>query len=184
MSESILVRFPDISGDVSGYTAFVRHETTGALLNTGGDAITESGSTGLWAFTLGEDRAKNTNYNVAIYSGSSEDPDELVYDDILRAGLLIVGAQFEATNVTFIRGTVGTATTPSTTAFTPSALSTEPSVLNQFAGRIIIFDNKTTTAALRGQATDILGSSAAALPLLTVSALTNAPADGDTFSIV
>lgn len=183
MSETILVRFPDISGDVSGYTAFLRHESTGALLNTGGDAITEI-ATGLWSFTLGETRSKNTNYNVAIYSGSSETTDNLVFDDLLRAGLLIVGAQFEATNVTFIRGTVGTATTPSTTQFTPSALSTEPSVLNQFAGRIIIFDNKTTTAALRGQVTDITVSSAAALPLLTVSALTNAPADGDTFSIV
>lgn len=183
MSESILVRFPEISGDVSGHTAFVRHETTGALLNTGGDAITESGATGLWSFTLGEDRAKNTNYNVAIYSGSTETPANLVYDDILRAGLLVVGAQFEAQNKTFMRGTVG-ATAPTTSSFTPSSVSTEPSVLNQWRGRILVFDNDTTTAALRGQATDIVGSSAAALPLLTLTPLTTAPASGDSFSIL
>lgn len=183
MSESILVRFPDISGDVSGYTAFVRHETTGALLNTGGDAITESGATGLWSFTLAETRAENTNYYVAIYSGSTEDADNIVFDDILRAGLLLVGAQFEPQTKTFIRGTVG-ATSPTTSTFTPSAISTEASVLNQWRGRILIFDNDTTTAALRGQATDITGSSAAALPLLTFTPLTNAPVSGDKFTIV
>ncbi len=183
MSETITVRFPDISGDVSGYTAFVRHGTTGALLNTGGDAISESGSTGLWSFTLAETRAENTNYDVAIYSGSSEVAANLVYDGILRAGLLKVDAQFEATNKTEIRGTVS-GTSPTTSTFTPSALSTEASVLNQFLGRILIFDNDTATAGLRGQATDITGSSAAALPLLTFTPLTTAPSSGDTFTIV
>lgn len=183
MSETIRVRFPDISGDVSGYTAFLRHPVTGALLNTGGDAITETGSTGMWTFTLAETRAENTDYHVAIYSGSSETAANIVFDDILRAGLLLVGAEFEAQNKTFIRGTVG-ATSPTTTTFTPSAVSTAPSVLNQWRGRILIFDNDTTTAALRGQATDITGSSAAALPLLTFTALTNAPVSGDSFTVV
>lgn len=184
MSESILVRFPDISGDVSGYTAFLRHESTGALLNTSGDAITESGATGLWSFTLTETRAENTNYDVAIYSGSSEVAANLVFDGVLRAGLLKVDELFEAQNSTFISGTVGSATTPSTTQFTPSALSTGMSSLSQLVGRIIIFDNRTTTAGLRGQATDITAGSAAALPLLTFTALSTAPASGDIFKIV
>ena len=85
---------------------------------------------------------------------------------------------------TVVRGTVGAATTPSTTQFTPSALSPSGSAADQFKGRIIVFDNDTATAALRGQATDITASSAAALPLLTFTALTSAPASGDTFSIV
>lgn len=85
---------------------------------------------------------------------------------------------------TVIRGTVGAATTPSTTAFTPSTLSPAGSVADQFVGRVIVFDNDTATAALRGQATRITASSAAALPLLTFVALTTAPASGDTFSIV
>jgi hypothetical protein len=184
MSESILVRFPELSGDVSGYTAFVRHESTGALLNTGGDAITESGATGLWSFTLDETRAENTNYDVAIYSGSSEAAASLVFDGVLRAGLLKVDEEFEAQNKTFISGTVGNATTPSTTQFTPSSLSTGMASLSQLVGRIIVFDNKTTTAGLRGQATDITASSAAALPLFTFTALSTAPASGDIFKIV
>lgn len=182
MSESINLQFPDIAGDVSGHTAFVRHESTGALLNTGGDAITEF-ATGFWSFTLAEARAENKNYYVTVYSGSSETAENLVYNGILRAGMLMVDAIFEATNKTFIRGTVG-ASSPTTSTFTPSAISTEASVLNQWRGRILVFDNDTTTAALRGQATDITGSSAAALPLLTFTALTNAPVSGDKFSIL
>lgn len=184
MSETILVRFPDISGDVSGHTAFLRHESSGALLNTSGDAITESGSTGLWSFTLGETRVENINYDVAIYSGASETAANLVYDGVLRAGLLKVDELFEATNRTVISGTVGVATTPSTTQFTPSALSTAGSVANQFVNRVLMFDNQTTTAALRGQVTTISVSSAAALPLLTFTALTTAPASGDIFKIL
>ncbi|MEO8753121.1 MAG: hypothetical protein ABI624_10625 [Casimicrobiaceae bacterium] len=84
---------------------------------------------------------------------------------------------------TVIRGTVG-ATSPGTTSMTPSAISPAGVAADQFKGRILIFDNDTTTTSLRGQATDITASSAAGLPLLTYSALSNAPASGDTFSIV
>lgn len=83
---------------------------------------------------------------------------------------------------TVIRGTAaGSATT---TTMTPSALSPAGVDTDQFKGRILIFDNDTTTTALRGQATDITANTAAGLPLLTFTALTTAPASGDTFSIV
>jgi hypothetical protein len=85
---------------------------------------------------------------------------------------------------TVVRGTVGSATTPSTTQFTPSALSPAGAAADQFKGRILIFDNDTTTTALRGQATDITASSNAGTPLFTFTALTTAPSSGDTFSIV
>lgn len=85
---------------------------------------------------------------------------------------------------TVIRGTVGNATTPSTTQFTPSALNPAGAAVDQFKGRIVIFDNDTATAALRGQATDITANSGAATPLFTFTSLTTAPNDGDTFSIV
>lgn len=85
---------------------------------------------------------------------------------------------------TVVRGTAGTGTTPSTTQFTPSALSPAGVAADQFKGRILVFDNDTTTTALRGQATDITASSAAGLPLLTFTALTTAPSSGDTFSIL
>lgn len=83
---------------------------------------------------------------------------------------------------TTLRGTVSTSST--TTSVTTSAMSPATSVADQVKGRIVIFDQDTTTAALRGQATDITASSASATPTLTVTALTNAPASGDTFTIV
>ena len=186
MSEVISIRFPDISGDVSAYTAFMRSES-GVLLNSGsggGDAIAETGSTGHWTFTLAEDRAANEDYYVAIYSGTGETAANLVYDGILYSGQTLVDKEDEALNTTLIRGTVGASPTPTQSAFTPSLLSTAASVLNQFSGRVIIFSNKTTTAALRGQATIIYGNSPSALPVLTVEELTTAPVSGDTFRIV
>lgn len=93
------------------------------------------------------------------------------------------GDAFLLGNRTVARGTVG-ATAPTTTSFTPSALTPAGISADQFKGRIIIFDITTTTTALRGQATDITASSAAALPLLTFTALTNAPVSGDQFTIV
>lgn len=182
MSEVISIRFPDISGDVSAYTAFIRDEA-GALLNTDGDACSEPVPT-IRQFTLGEDRLPNTNYFVAIYSGTTELAENIVYDDVLYAEQSIVGKQFQAQNTTFIRGTVGASPSPTATKFTPSRVSTTPSVLNQWRGRVIIFDNKTTTAALRGQATVIYGSTPVALPVLTVEELTTVPVSGDTFTIV
>lgn len=83
---------------------------------------------------------------------------------------------------TTLRGTVGAAST--TTSIVTSAMSPATSVADQVKGRIVIFDHNTTTAALRGQATDITASSASATPTLTVTALTTAPVSGDTFTIV
>lgn len=85
---------------------------------------------------------------------------------------------------TVLRGTVGVATLPTVTQFTPSALDVAGIATDQLKGRIIIFDKATTTTALRGQATNITASGIATLPLLTFTALTTAPVSGDTFSIV
>ena len=74
--------------------------------------------------------------------------------------------------------------TQSTTSIPTSACTPAGSAADQFKGRIIIFDDDTTTVALRGQATDITASSAAATPTFTVTALTTAPVSGDTFIIV
>lgn len=83
---------------------------------------------------------------------------------------------------TVIRGTVGGS--PTTTTMTPSAITPAGAVADQFKGRILVFDNDTSTAALRGQATDITANTSAALPAFTFTALTTAPSSGDTFSIV
>lgn len=181
MSETIGIQFPDISGDTSGYTAFVRSEADGTLLNGSGDTITETGATGFWSFTLAETRVAGSHYFVRIYAGTTETAVDLVYDGMLYAGNTLVD---EPWNPTQIRGTVGVATSPSTTSFTPSALDPPGNDEDQFQGAILVWDNDTITAGLRGQRTDITASSAAALPLLTYTALTTAPASGDTFSIL
>jgi hypothetical protein len=76
--------------------------------------------------------------------------------------------------VDFVAGAGGSATSVVTSACTPNAGATD-----SFKGRIVIFDRNTTTAALRGQATDITANTSGATPTLTVTALTTAPATGD-----
>jgi len=53
---------------------------------------------------------------------------------------------------------------------------------DQFKGRIVTFDDSTTTAALRRQSTDITGCTAATNTII-FTALGTAPAAGDTFTI-
>lgn len=62
-------------------------------------------------------------------------------------------------------GTVGAGST--TTTIVSSALAPAGSVMTQFKGRNITFADNTTTAALRGQMTDITSSTASATPTFT-----------------
>jgi len=83
-------------------------------------------------------------------------------------------------NQTQVRGVVDASAT--TTSITTSSLSPVAAVADQFKGRIVVFDNETTTVNLRGQATNIIASTAGGT--LTVTALTTAPSSGDTFKII
>lgn len=78
-------------------------------------------------------------------------------------------------------GTVGAGST--TTSIVSSSLTPAGSVADQFKGRLLTFADDTTTAALRGQSTDITANTLSATPTFTVTALTTAPASTDTFSI-
>ena len=108
-----------------------------------------------------------------------------------RIDATVDGTGMEAGALTAIRDKIiertvlrGTASgTPTTTNIPTSAMSPATSVADQLKGQILMFDHDTTTAALRGQKTDITASSASATPTLTVTALTHAPVSGDTFSI-
>jgi hypothetical protein len=98
-------------------------------------------------------------------------------------GALLVAIQNLQFTVTAIgRGTCTTGS--STTSVHTSAFSPAGAVANQFAGRVILFDKTTATAALQGQVATISASTNAATPTLTVSALTTIPASGDTFSVI
>lgn len=79
-----------------------------------------------------------------------------------------------------VLGTVGSGSSASsivTSALDPAATATD-----QFKGRIVLFLRDTTTAALRGQGTDITGSTSGGV--LTVTSLSTAPASGDKFVIL
>lgn len=73
-------------------------------------------------------------------------------------------------------------TSSTTTVLSTSSMTPTCAVADQFKGRVLIFDQNTTTANLRGQATDITSNTAGGT--LTVSTLTTAPASGDTGIIV
>lgn len=79
---------------------------------------------------------------------------------------------------------VGTCTTGgTTTSVVSSSMTPAGGATDHFKGRVLVFDNNTTTAALRGQATKITASTNAAAPTFTVEALSTAPASGDTFKV-
>lgn len=68
-----------------------------------------------------------------------------------------------------------------TTSIPTSSLTPAAAVTDQFKGRIITFLNSTSTANLKGQATDITASTSGGT--FTVTALTTAPSAGDVFVI-
>lgn len=72
---------------------------------------------------------------------------------------------------------------PTTTSIPTSACAPSGAVADQFKSRFVIFDADTATVALRGQGSDITANTSSATPTFTVTALTTAPASGDTFSI-
>lgn len=84
-----------------------------------------------------------------------------------------------------VAGTVAASPAPTTTTLT-ATVDVVPTVADQFKGRIVIFAADTTTAALRGQATDITASTApgSGQAGLTFTALTTAPVTGDVFKIL
>lgn len=102
-------------------------------------------------------------------------------DALALNGDATAAANIAKTTRAIARGTADTGGT--TTSIPTSAFSPAGAAADQFKGRIVTFDADTTTAALRGQSTDITASSNSATPTLTVTALTTAPAAGDTFSV-
>lgn len=94
-------------------------------------------------------------------------------------GIATAAVRLGRSTQAIVTGTVGAAST--TTSIVTSALDPVASVTDQFKGRIVTFDQATTTAALRGQATDITASTAGGV--LTVTALTTAAVSGDSFTI-
>jgi hypothetical protein len=92
MSETITLQALDLSGET--LTMFLR-KSDGTLLNTGGDAMTESGSTGVFTATLAEARTGLGPLAVRICSGS-ETADNLLYDGFLAEGTTVIDSVMRA----------------------------------------------------------------------------------------
>jgi hypothetical protein len=92
MSETITLQALDLSGET--LTMFLR-KSDGTLLNTGGDAMTESGSTGVFTATLGESRTGLGPLAVRICAGS-ETADNLLYDGFLSEGSTVIDSAMTA----------------------------------------------------------------------------------------
>lgn len=155
----------------------------GQTLQPSPQSITFSTATRATIFTMAFPVPLNTSVVVNVLSPNSGDTDVDV-----TAVLYAIGLNETATgNLNKSAGAIvtGTVTTGGTTTSIPtSALSPSGTALDQFKGRIMIFLRDTTTAGLQAQATDITGNTASATPTFTVTALSTAPASGDTFIIV
>jgi len=100
-------------------------------------------------------------------------------DVVKISGSAAAADALELSTETIISGTAAAGTLSTTEMTTDLAIS----VAEQYNGRIIIFQSDTTTAALRNQATDITATTILN-GKLGFTALTTAPAAGDTFIIV
>jgi hypothetical protein len=134
-----------------------------ALPNANAEAAGGLFTRGTGAGQINQDANGRADINVAAISGSTN-------------GV----ASLQRSANTIVRGTCDTGGT--TTSIPTSSLSPAAGITDQFKGRVVIFDANTSTANLRGVATDITGSSSGGT--LTVSALPTAAASGDTFAIV
>jgi hypothetical protein len=92
MPETITLQSLDLSGET--LTMFLR-KSDGSLLNTGGDAMTEAGSTGVFTATLAESRSGLGPLNVRICAGS-ETADDLLYDGFLVEGTTVIDSVMRA----------------------------------------------------------------------------------------
>lgn len=92
MPETITFHALDLSGETA-LKLFLR-KNDGTLLNTGGDALTEISSSGVFAATLAEARTGLGSLSVRVCDGT-ETADNLLYDGFLPEGSTTIGATAE-----------------------------------------------------------------------------------------
>lgn len=153
--------------DETTMTHRVRRDSSGADVNTG---IWTAVLSTLTNWTEGQVYiAQVTNTNATPESQERE----------FQFGSIEGSSRFNQAINSITKGVVGSGSTVS--SIVTSSLSPAASVTDQFKGLILAFDKDTTTAALRGQKTDITGSTSGGV--LTVTTITTLPVSGDTFTI-
>lgn len=192
LSQSFPTNFASLSIDASGRVDLskVNGSAINNLISGRIDANTQAMATaviGASQFAAGavDSSAVATSAVTEIAGGILSNPSNLLATDA-SGGVNATSINGSATAATRLQRAVignvtGTASGTPTTTSIPASLDPAASVQDQFKGRILTFDNATTTTALRGQATAITGNTAGGT--LTVTALTTAPSAGDTFTI-
>ena len=99
MSEVITFHALDLSGE-TGLKLYLR-KSDGTLLNTGGDALTEFSSSGMFQATMGEARTGLGSLAVRVCDGA-ETADNLLYDGFLPEGSTVIGAAVELDSATIL----------------------------------------------------------------------------------
>jgi hypothetical protein len=191
----------EYAGAVIGDLTITKNGTSAAMAATATLTIIANGHYAL-AFTTGN---TDTCGQVAIHCNKAtyqmppvhfDVVSAAVYDELFATGALgyianapvnLQGINGNTTGVAALDRTtraIGLGTCgggSSTISIITSSLVPAAVDVDQFKGRIVIFDKDTTTTQLRGQATDITGNNGSGV--LAVTALTHAPVSGDTFSI-
>jgi hypothetical protein len=94
----------------------------------------------------------------------------------------VVLATADVHSGTILTGTADTGSTDTSIAI--KSITPTLSATDQLKGRVILFRTDTATATLRGQGAPIDGNTTTAITLASSDALTTAPAENDTFTIV
>jgi len=93
MSETITFHALDLAGE-AGLKLYLR-KNDGSLLNTGGDAFTDLGSSGVFTATLAESRVGLGNLHARVCDGT-ETADNSVYEEFLPESVTVIGAAVDA----------------------------------------------------------------------------------------
>lgn len=152
--------------------------TTGLTLTVDFDAVT--GLHNVRVVTTDSFYAIGSRFQVVVAAGT--------VDSVSVVGTVLAEftlSKFGLNKAAIVHGTVAASPTPTNTTLT-AAVDVEPTVADQFKGRIIVFAHDTTTTALRGQATDITASTApgSGNAGFTFTALTTLAQSGDRFVII
>lgn len=129
--------------------------------------------------TLVDTTTTNTDM-VAAAPTASTIADAVVAQADMADGLTTIG-RLEKSSKTIVEGVVGSGSTK--TSIVVASITPAPGDADQFKALILKFPGDTTTAALRGQGTDITANTTGSTPTITVTELTAAPAAGDVFVI-
>jgi hypothetical protein len=157
-----------------------------------------NGSAAIWVFQLSAAELQCKTLDVVISDAATKAIEDqffkvetfgdasAMYPSDPSANNIDAETRFLRASQGIVYGTVGSGTN-STTQVSISggsgACSPAPTVTDQFKGRVLIFADDTTTAALRGQGGPVNGNTTTAITLAAGDALTTAPANGDIFTI-